>query len=134
MKTKTLFTLIALFVALSSFAQTAIIDSSKQVTIYYFHYTQRCHTCIELEATAKLSVESLYAEQVTNGEYSFKGINIDEPEGKILQKKYDIAGQTLLVVRGEKKVDITDQGFSNAQNLEGMKTAIKNAVDTVRIK
>lgn len=132
-KIQFLFMIVCLIANVTSYVQANTVDSSKQVSVYYFHYTQRCKTCVELEATAKLSVENLYASQVQRGEYVFKSFNIDDLETKELQKKYDIAGQTLLIVCGEKKIDITDQGFSNAQNFEGMKTEIKKAVNNVLI-
>jgi hypothetical protein len=99
------------------------------VEVYYFHFTRRCATCLSVEENAKKAVETLYADKVKNGEYSFKGINLDEDSSKPIAEKLGIGGQTLLVVCGDKKIDITDKGFMNAHDFEKMKEEIKKAVE-----
>jgi hypothetical protein len=100
-----------------------------KVEVYYFHFTRRCATCLSVEENAKKAVESLYADKVKKGEYSFKGINLDDDSSKSIAEKLGIGGQTLLVVCGDKKIDITDKGFMNAYDLEKMKEEIKKAVE-----
>jgi hypothetical protein len=102
---------------------------STKVEVYYFHFTRRCHTCESVESNAKLAVETLYADKIKKGEYSFKGLNLDDAASKAIAEKLGVGGQTLLVVCGGKKIDITDKGFMNAQDLEKMKEEIKKAVD-----
>lgn len=112
-------------------AQKTIAPS---VEVFYFHFTRRCNTCMSVEATAKQALESLYADKVKTGEYSFKAINLDEDSSKAIAEKLGIGGQTLLVVSGNSKVDITDKGFMNAGDLERMKTDIKKAVNKATSK
>jgi hypothetical protein len=107
-------------------AKTAL---SHKVEVYYFHFTRRCHTCESVENNAKLAVEALYKDKVKLGEYSFKAINLDEESSKAIAEKLSVGGQTLLVVSGKNKVDITSQGFMNAEDLDKMKAEIKKAVD-----
>jgi hypothetical protein len=102
---------------------------SKKVEVYYFHFTRRCNTCISVENNAKKAFEQLYADKVKSGEYSFKALNLDEAGSKTMAEKFSIGGQTLLVVCGNKRIDITDKGFMNAQNFDKMKEEIKKAVD-----
>jgi hypothetical protein len=102
---------------------------SAKVEIYYFHFTRRCATCLSVEENAGKAVESLYADKVKKGEYSFKGINLNDDSSKSIAEKLGIGGQTLLVVSGDKKIDITDKGFMNAHDLEKMKEEIKKAVE-----
>lgn len=109
-------------------ATTAV---SNKVEVYYFHFTRRCHTCQSVENNAKLAIEQLYSDKIKSGEYSFKGINLDDAGSKAIAEKLGVGGQTLLVVCGKNKVDITSQGFMNAQNLEKMKEEIKKAVNNV---
>jgi hypothetical protein len=128
------FALIMSLGCLSCFAQdnknadskTAV---SKKVEIYYFHFTRRCNTCVSVENNAKLAVEALFADKVKNGEYSFKAINLDDASSKALAEKLGVGGQSLLIVCGSNKIDITSQGFMNAQNLDKMKVEIKKAVE-----
>jgi aspartate/glutamate racemase len=100
-----------------------------RVEVYYFHFTRRCATCMSVEENARKAVESLYADKVKKGEYSFKGVNLDDDSSKPIAEKLGIGGQTLIVVCGDKKIDITDKGFMNAHDLEKMKEEIKKAVE-----
>lgn len=103
--------------------------ASAKVEVYYFHFTRRCATCIAVEENARKAVETLYADKVNKGEYSFKGINLDDESSKAIADKLGIGGQTLLVVCGDKKIDITGTGFMNANDPEKMKEEIKKAID-----
>jgi hypothetical protein len=102
---------------------------STKVEVYYFHFTRRCNTCMSVETTAKQAVEALYADKIKAGEYTFKAINLDDASSKAIAGKLGIGGQTLLIVCGNQKVDITDKGFMNAHNLDRMKKEIKMAVE-----
>jgi hypothetical protein len=104
---------------------------SSNVNVYYFHFTRRCATCLAVEENARKAVEELYPTEVKTRDYSFTAINLDDESSKELAKKLGIGGQTLIVVRGDKKIDITDKGFLNAHDLGKMKEEIKSAVDKV---
>ena len=104
-------------------------EITSQVGIYYFHFTRRCSTCIAVEENSKKAVEELYPEQVKTGEYFFKGINLDEESSKDIAKELGVGMQTLLVVHGDKKIDITGEGFMYAQEYEKLKAEIEKAVD-----
>jgi hypothetical protein len=101
------------------------------VNVYYFHFTRRCTTCLAIEENARKAVEALYAVEIKTGDYSFQAINLDDAGSKEIANKLGVGGQTLLVVRGDKKVDITDKGFMNAHDPGKMKEEIKSAVDKV---
>jgi hypothetical protein len=98
------------------------------VEVYYFHFTQRCATCLAVEDNAKKAVESLYPGQVKKGEVVFKGLNLDDATTKPVADKLGIGGQTLLVVCGSKKIDITSQAFLNAHDVNKMQEEIRKAV------
>lgn len=102
---------------------------SNKVEVYYFHFTRRCHTCESVENNAKLAVETLYGNKLKSGEYTFKAINLDDESSKAIAEKLGIGGQTLLVVCGNNKVDITSEGFMYAQNPQKMKEEIKKAIE-----
>jgi hypothetical protein len=104
-----------------------------KVEVYYFHFTRRCNTCESVESNAKRAVEILYADKVKTGEITFKGLNLDDASSKTIAEKLGVGGQTLLVVCGDKKIDITDKGFMNAHDLERMKEIIKKVIDNLKI-
>lgn len=106
-------------------------SAAPKVEVFYFHFTRRCNTCQSVEKNAKLAVESLYADKIKAGEFSFAGFNLDDESSKALAEKLGVGGQSLLVVKGAKKIDITGLGFMNAQDLDRMKVEIKKAVDSL---
>jgi hypothetical protein len=101
-----------------------------KIEVYYFHFTRRCMTCQNVENISKKAVETLYPEQVKKGEVSFQSVNLDEKSGEIIGAKYKIEGQTLIIIKGDKRVDLTDKGFMYANNSpEKLKAEIKKAID-----
>jgi hypothetical protein len=100
-----------------------------EVGVYYFHFERRCNTCINVENNSKKAVEELYPEQVKSGEYFFQSVNLDEKSGKETGDKLGIGMQALVVVHGDKKVDITGEGFMYVDNYDRLKSEVKKAVD-----
>ena len=100
-------------------------NTSVKVEAYYFHFTARCVTCKAVESEAKSSIESLYGDKVT-----FQSVNLDEESSKAMAEKLDIAGQTLLIVKGNTKINLTNEGFMYARsNPEKFKAIIREKVD-----
>jgi len=103
---------------------------AKKIEVYYFHFTRRCMTCNNVEKVSKEAVEKQYAEKVKSGEITFQSINLDEKEGEAIGAKLKVEGQTLLIVSGDKRVDLTDKGFLYANNSpDKLKAEIKKAID-----
>ena len=110
-------------------AQTAkeepTINASGNVEAYYFHFNTRCVTCRAVEAQAKADIESLYS-----GKIPFKAVNLDEASSKAIADRLRISGQTLLVVKGDKQIILTNEGFMFATtNPAKLKSIIKQKVD-----
>jgi hypothetical protein len=110
-----IFVLIALF-NLSCTAQTSqkpapVVLNNGDVEVYYFHMTTRCMTCRAVEAEARKNVEMLYADQVKSGRISFTALNLEEATGKSMGEKLGVNSQTLLIVKGDLKINITNEGF-----------------------
>jgi hypothetical protein len=106
-------------------------SASTKVEVYYFHFTARCATCHAVEDNSKAAFESLYQDKVKKGDYAFKGLNLDDASSKAIAEKLGVGGQTLLVVCGDKKVDLTSQGFMYAHDPVKIKEEIKKAVEKV---
>lgn len=123
------FALAMMLGSLSCNAQTnkkdAKTNASNKVEAYYFHYSSRCVTCKAVEAEAKKDLENLYGGKVT-----FKSVNLDDDSSKALAEKLQVAGQSLLIVKGDTKINITNEGFMYARNNpEKFKSLIKEKVD-----
>jgi len=124
---RTMLFLFAMFMAAGIFAKD---PGAKKIEVYYFHFTRRCMTCTNVEKVSKEAVEQQYADKVKAGEILFKSVNLDEKSGEILGVKYKVEGQTLLIISGDKRVDLTDKGFLYANNSpEKLKAEIKKAID-----
>jgi hypothetical protein len=100
-------------------------QSTNKVEAFYFHNTSRCVTCKAVEAEAKADLESLYGKQVT-----FTALNLEEDTTKPIAEKLKVSGQTLLLVKGDQQVNITNEGFLYARtNPAKFKKIIKEKVD-----
>ena len=106
-----------------------------KVEVYYFHFTRRCPTCMAVESESKKAVEALYPEQVKSGMVTFASINLDDKSSKAAARKCKASGQSLLVVSGSKRADLTSKGFMYAKsNPEKLKEALGKAIGEVLAK
>jgi hypothetical protein len=103
-----------------------ISDSATgKIEAYYFHFNARCETCRAVESEAKADILNLYP-----GISTFKAVNLDDASSKIIAEKFKISGQTLLVVKGDKQINLTNDGFMYATtNPDKLKKIIKQKVD-----
>lgn len=134
MKTIQSILLLALLIPMVCLAQTSKKEAkatpTDKVEAYYFHFSSRCVTCKAVEAEAKKNLETLYPEMVKQGKMSFQAVNMDEAPGKAIAEKMQVSGQTLLLVKGTQKINITNEGFLYARtNPEKFKSIIKEKVD-----
>jgi len=88
--------------------------SSDKIEAYYFHFTARCTTCKTIEASTKDNLEKLYPNQVKQGLITFQSVNLDEESSKPLAERLGVTGQTLLLVKGNQKINLTNDGFMYA--------------------
>jgi hypothetical protein len=140
----TLFSLVVVFLITTAQAQCcknaaqasksnpsrASVQSKDQLEIkaYYFHFTRRCETCKAVESVSANALKELYGNQ-----FILKSVNLDEKGNEELAKKLGIEGQTLLFVKGDKKVDITNDGFMYAlKNPDKLKEKIKATVESFK--
>jgi len=91
--------------------QSVSSTSGNDIEVYYFHRTVRCITCKTVEAEARKNIEMLYADQVKTGKISFTALNLEEATGKTVGDRLGVNSQTLLIVKGDQKINITNEGF-----------------------
>ena len=111
--------------------ETVQMANSTDVSVYYFHFTNRCATCLAVEENARKAVEELYPNEVRTGDFSFNTLNLDEAYAKEIADKLGVGGQSLTIVCGDKKIDITSAAWLNAHDLDKMKSEIKSGIDKV---
>lgn len=104
-------TLLPVMVLLLSMDLFAMLPAEPKVEVYYFHFTRRCMTCNNVEKVSREAVQNQFADKVKSGEITFKSVNLDEKEGEAIGKKIKTDGQSLVIVSGDKKIDLTDKAF-----------------------
>ncbi len=95
--------------------QTSENVISDDIQIYYFHNTKRCATCNAVEDETLMALELFYKENIEAGTIEFTSLNLEEEEGETMAQTLKISGQTLLLVKGETQVNLTNDGFMNAR-------------------
>jgi hypothetical protein len=85
--------------------------SGNDIEVYYFHMTTRCVTCKTVESEARKNIEMLYAKLVKTGKISFTALNLEEMTGRATGERLGVNSQTLLIVKGDQKINITNEGF-----------------------
>ena len=122
--------LLFMSIVLSACAQT---DSPKTVPtaesdgieVLYFHGKQRCATCIAIERQTKQAVEELSDNRLT-----MRTIDISKTENESIVEKYEVAWSTLIVVKGDNVLNLTELGFSLARNNpDGFRERLKSEIN-----
>lgn len=102
-------------------------QATTDVKAYYFHGTTRCATCQAVEAVTKEALKEYYG-----GKVAFSSINRQEDKDNPMLEKYQISGQTLLIIKGDKVVNLTNDAFLNARTKpDKLKAKIKATVDSM---
>lgn len=105
--------------AQSSQDQKSSVADTYELQVYYFHFTKRCATCNAVENEAKVALEMFYADQLKEGNIAFTSLNLEEDDGKKVAEQLKVSGQTLLLVKGDQMVNLTNEGFMNARTNSG---------------
>jgi len=106
-------------------ASKSELAAAENVEVFYFHNSRRCATCMAVEAESKDIINELYKDKV-----AFLAYNLEDNDGKERAGELGVSGQTLLIVSGETRINITNEGFINARsNPEKLKQIIKDKID-----
>jgi predicted membrane-bound dolichyl-phosphate-mannose-protein mannosyltransferase len=101
------------------------VEINEKVEVYYFHYSRRCPTCVAVEDVTKEALKEYYGENVP-----FTELNLDNEVGKAKGEALDISGQSLIIVKGDTKINLTNEGFMYARsNPEKLKQILKEKID-----
>lgn len=118
--------ILACMPAFTVFASDAPVQQKNEnkVEAYYFHGTRRCINCTSVEKVTQESLKELYGNNIV-----LKSLVFDDASNKKLVEKYKIDGQSLIFVKGNKVVDITNDAFLNAvRRPEKLKEKIRETV------
>jgi hypothetical protein len=114
--------------------KTENVKSDKlKLEVYYFHITNRCPTCISIEANTKKTIDTYFSKEVKDGTIKMIVLNVDEEKNKKISEKYGAYGSALFITRiinkKETITDVTNFAFQNSRNrpekfIEGLKDKI----------
>ena len=93
-------------------AQTANLEleNPDELKVIYFHATRRCATCEAVEKETKQALNDAFGDNVV-----FTSLNREEDINKAMVEKFGIAGQTLLLIKGDSVVNFTNTAFLMAR-------------------
>ncbi len=85
------------------------------VEVVYFHRTQRCRTCVYLEACVTYTVETYFQDELASGDLVFRVLNVNDEANAASVEKYGAYGSSLYVntvVNGADHIEhVTDIWF-----------------------
>ncbi len=81
-------------------------EPQHKLVAYYFHRTQRCRTCLTMEAYAENSLKDGLADAFDSGELEWQAVNVEAPQHEHFVEEYGLTASALVMVlleNGEQK-------------------------------
>jgi hypothetical protein len=72
-------------------------SGGRTVIAYYFHGNVRCDTCRKLEAYARSTIETCFAEELADGALQWRLVNVDEPANEHFIEHYGLFTRSLVL-------------------------------------
>lgn len=69
-----------------------------KVIAYYFHRTQRCHTCLTMETYAEQALKDAFPDALETGALEWRAVNVEEPKNEHFVKDYELYASALVIV------------------------------------
>ncbi|MCK4660318.1 MAG: hypothetical protein KAV82_12415 [Phycisphaerae bacterium] len=81
-------------------------QTGHKLIAYYFHRTQRCRTCLTIEAYAEEALKEAFPQALKAGEFQWLAVNVEEPANEHFVEDYQFTSSALVLVytqQGEQK-------------------------------
>ncbi len=87
--------------AISASPDSDAVDAGNaKVTVYYFHRTYRCYTCLNIEKMAHETLQKTYPQELTNGTIRWQPV--DYMQNVTLAQQFEVDFPTLVVAVNDK--------------------------------
>ena len=110
--------------------QTTATKTSNKIEVIDFYSTHRCVTCKAIEASAKYTVETYFANEP---KVVFKTVNVDDDANYKMAENFEATGTALFlnVIKNGKEthIDLTDFGFSKGREQEEFSKELKIKIE-----
>lgn len=110
MKKLLLFFILALSI-ISCKKEEVKTETGVSYTMYYFHPTARCESCINIENFSKELLETKY---LSNPKIEFKALNIEDTDNQHFRKDYDLKFSSVII---SKRKDNKEEKFKNLDSI-----------------
>jgi hypothetical protein len=87
------------------------IESGVSYTMYYFHPTARCESCINIENFTKELIETKYNKEL---KIKFIALNIEDTQNEHFRKDYDLKFSSVVLT---KQKDNKEEKFKNLDSI-----------------
>ncbi|MCB1163710.1 MAG: hypothetical protein H6694_09460 [Candidatus Latescibacteria bacterium] len=104
---------------------------SDGVSLYYFHATLRCQTCLRLEASIDHCVQDEFAVELAEGWLDWRALNYELTPNSALAETLQLRGSELVVIRWQDGAAVDWQPIPavwEAPDDDGVCAALKPAV------
>ena len=85
-----------------------------RVTVYYFHRTLRCDTCLKFEAYTDEAIRSSFESELNSGVLEWRVVNLDDPGNEHFVDDYYITESSVIAV------EFRDEEQSDWANLDAI--------------
>lgn len=86
-------------------------ESGVSYTMFYFHPTARCESCINIENFSKELLETKYS---SNPKIEFKALNIEDSENEHFRKDYDLKFSSVVLTKHK---DNKEEKYKNLDSI-----------------
>ena len=69
----------------------------RSVVVYYFHTTNRCYSCTQLEKLTYLAIAEGFEQELADGRVKFAAVNVEQDENKHFIKDYKLFTKSVIV-------------------------------------
>ena len=69
-----------------------------KIIAFYFYFSPRCETCLNMEVYSKQAVQKGFAAEVKKGQVEWQSLDIEEAEHKHFWNDYNLETKSLVIV------------------------------------
>jgi len=109
--------------------QKLITDPKADVdVVYYFMTTQRCPSCMKIEAYTNESVHKNFTKKIESDKLVWKMVNVDEPQNRHFIQDYQLYTKSVVLVRYRDGKQVEWKNLDKVWNLLGDKVAFQDYI------
>jgi hypothetical protein len=120
----------------------AVFPGGRGVLVLFFHPSERCAACDEMERLARATLERHFAGETAEGLVAMRSVNLDSPVGRRMRERLGLYTSTLALVRVRDGREQGTEKLSEAWQVPGpegsfvekMKSALSRALGETAVK